>query len=87
VNDVPIPPMVCTAVLCVRPPGGCSCVNHLCTRGILTQGQVCDLQHDACGNGLICCKLCGTPPPCTATPVCANAATDATGKPICPAVP
>jgi hypothetical protein len=83
-NDTPMRPPVCT-VTCAIPPGGCSCVNHMCTNGILHQGDACDLQQDACGNGLKCCRNCGTPN-CTTQPVCtADALTN--GVPGCPAIP
>jgi hypothetical protein len=85
--DAPVPSTSCGGVLCALPPGGCSCVNHLCARGVLTQGQACDLQHDACGGGLKCCQPCGTPPPCGTAPSCAGVSLDSTGKPICPLIP
>jgi hypothetical protein len=59
-GDPVIPPgPVCSTVACVRPPGGCSCVLHMCTNGILTMGATCDPQLDTCGLGLKCCRSCG----------------------------
>jgi hypothetical protein len=53
----PGPP--CAGGACAPPPGGCSCVNHVCARGILPQNAPCDAAQDACGSGLKCCVLCG----------------------------
>jgi hypothetical protein len=58
----------------------------MCTRGILTQGNSCNLQQDACGSGLKCCRNCGTPN-CTVQPVCTSAARATDGTIICPLVP
>ena len=82
VNETPSP-QLCPGVLCARPPGGCSCKNHMCERGALMQGDACQLQQDSCGNGLKCCRACGapgcmTPPRCTQTSSLSNR---------CPAVP
>ena len=68
------------------PPGGCSCVNHLCVRGVLTQGQACIPTQDACGSGLKCCANCPAGTVCFAGPVCTQAAPAAsTGVWSCPA--
>jgi hypothetical protein len=88
-SDQPVPPVgVCTGA-CVIPPGGCSCVNHQCTRGTLTQGATCDPQQDACGSGLKCCRNCGTAPvdgsQC-GSPTCTQAA-NFNGQWSCPLVP
>lgn len=90
-SDQPVPfPGVCTGA-CVAPPGGCSCVDHLCVTGTLGAGSACDLAQDQCGGGLLCCQLCsGVPlpdggqscaPPACVTPALQN------GQRICPLVP
>jgi hypothetical protein len=84
----PIPATQCT-VACVIPPGGCSCVNHQCTRGVLTEGASCNTQQDACGNGLKCCRPCGIAPvdgapPCNS--VCSRV-TSINGQFTCPLIP
>jgi hypothetical protein len=78
----------CGGIACAAPPGGCSCVNHVCQRGILQSGAACNPQHDACGNGLACCVLCGVLPVDGACPppTCVNG-NISTGKPTCPLVP
>jgi hypothetical protein len=84
---VPIPPgPICAGVACVVPPGGCSCVNHMCTRGILTQGQSCVASQDACSNGLKCCPSCATPQ-CVQTPVCVQIMVRPDGTLGCPLIP
>jgi hypothetical protein len=80
VGDVPAPPTsVCGGGACVIQPGGCSCVNHQCMRGVLTQGAACDLQQDACGNGLKCCRPCAVPPP-------VDGGADTCNPPVCTTV-
>ncbi len=71
-TDQPIPPGAVCGVACVIPPGGCSCVNHQCMRGVLTPGAACNAKQDTCGNGLKCC------PPCALAPI--------DGGPQCPPV-
>jgi len=59
------PGQVCIGA-CAAPPGGCSCVDHVCARGVLTSGAACDTSQDACGSGLKCCAPCAgalTAPP------------------------
>jgi hypothetical protein len=58
----PIIPVTQCNVACVIPPGGCSCVNHQCRPGVLTEGAACNMQQDACGPGVKCCRPCGIPP-------------------------
>ncbi len=88
-TDQPTPPtMVCT-VACAIPPGGCSCVNHQCARGVLAKGAACNMQQDACGGGLKCCRPCGIAPidggpQCPA--VC-TASTPLNGTLACPLIP
>jgi hypothetical protein len=68
-----IPDGICAGI---EPPGGCSCVNHMCQPGILQLGAACDTQQDRCGMGLACCVPCGTAPVDGATcaaPSCVNA--------------
>ncbi len=43
---------------CTAPPGGCSCVDHHCERGVLQVGAACDPAQDACGTALGCCPMC-----------------------------
>jgi hypothetical protein len=91
VGDQPIPGgTICGGVACAVPPGGCSCVNHVCQRGILTSGSSCVPAHDACGGGLKCCSLCGIAPidggPMCPAPTCVQA-TFTSGKTACPLVP
>jgi hypothetical protein len=79
----------CGGVACAAPPGGCSCVNHMCKTGILQSGASCNMQHDACGGGLACCVPCGTAPidgSTCAPPICVSA-TIQLGKATCPLFP
>ncbi|MEO8212088.1 MAG: hypothetical protein ABI560_02800 [Myxococcales bacterium] len=85
VDDTPVQ-QFCPGILCVRPPGGCSCKNHMCERGALMQGDTCQLQQDACGSGLKCCRLCGTPD-CMATPKCTQSSSLGNGCPLVPLSP
>ncbi|MEP6653314.1 MAG: hypothetical protein ABJA82_08145 [Myxococcales bacterium] len=82
VDDTPVQ-QFCPGILCVRPPGGCSCKNHMCERGALMQGDTCQLQQDSCGNGLKCCRLCGTPD-CMAAPRCTQTSSLGNGCPLVP---
>jgi Kazal-type serine protease inhibitor domain len=90
--DPPVPsPIVCT-VSCPIRPGGCSCINHVCTTGVLTRNAGCDPQHDACGLGLKCCQTCSGAAPvdgasaCTA-PVCSTTFVFSGGLSVCLAPP
>jgi hypothetical protein len=88
-TDQPVPSGGCLGVDCAAPPGGCSCVNHQCARGVLTSGTSCSMQHDACGGGLKCCRPCAVPPTdggdhCP--PICVQGAF-LNGKVICPLIP
>jgi Kazal-type serine protease inhibitor domain len=88
-TDQPVPAnRVCTGA-CVIPPGGCSCVNHQCTRGVLDKGAACTLQQDSCGNGLKCCRPCGIPPidGGAQCPTVCTAGMILNGKVVCPLVP
>ena len=49
----------CGGVACAPSPGGCSCVDHVCARGVLQQNAPCDTAQDGCGSALKCCVLCG----------------------------
>ena len=88
-TDQPAPPtMVCTLACTIR-PGGCSCVNHQCTRGVLTRGTACNPQQDSCGNGLKCCRPCGFAP-MDGGPQCptvCSIATSLNGMLGCPPIP
>jgi hypothetical protein len=80
--------MVCTLACTIR-PGGCSCVNHQCTRGVIIKGAACDPQQDSCGNGLKCCRPCGFAP-VDGGPQCPTVCTTATalsGTLACPLLP
>jgi hypothetical protein len=88
VGDKPMPAQICPLIACTLPPGGCSCVNHVCARGTLTEGKVCDPAADACGNGLKCCLACATPTRCSGVDyTCMRTSFDSSGLPICPPIP
>jgi len=88
VGEKPMPAQICPPIACTLPPGGCSCVNHVCARGILTEGKACTPTADACGNGLKCCRPCALPEGCPGVDyTCTRAALDSAGQPICPLVP
>jgi hypothetical protein len=90
IGDQPMPSQVVCTGACVLRPGGCSCVNHQCQRGVLTAGSGCNMQQDACGNGLKCCNHCNPSPDggqlCTA-PSCMAASGVANGQLVCPLTP
>jgi len=86
--------MTCVGA-CTTPPGGCSCVDHQCMRGILQSGAACNQQQDACGNGLACCVLCGggllgpTPGSLAAScpqATCTGSVMNASGDWVCPQI-
>jgi len=89
-TDQPIPPGAgCGGIACAIPPGGCSCVNHQCTRGVLITGASCNDKQDACGNGLKCCPPCALPP-IDGGPQCPPVCTGVqslNGQFICPLIP
>jgi len=89
-SDQPVPPGAgCGGILCAIPPGGCSCVNHQCVRGVLTTGAACNAKQDACGNGLKCCPPCALPP-IDGGPQCPPVCTGVqslNGQFICPLIP
>jgi len=89
-TDQPIPPGAgCGGVLCAIPPGGCSCVNHQCMRGVLAAGAACSAKQDACGSGLKCCPPCALPP-IDGGPQCPPVCTGVqslNGQLICPLIP
>ncbi len=88
-TDQPIPPGAVCGGACVIPPGGCSCVNHQCMRGVLTTGAACNAKQDACGNGLKCCPPCALPP-IDGGPQCPLVCTGVqslNGQFICPLIP
>ena len=87
-GDEPMRPAMVCNVACTVPPGGCSCVDHKCQPGVLTNGASCDPQLDTCGGGLKCCPVCGGAPPPTGTggcgaPVCSSAVGAGAGMTTC----
>jgi len=57
----PIPsPRLCQ-IMCPVVSPGCVCINHKCGTGAVPLGQSCQISHDLCTYGLLCCQQCGGP--------------------------
>ncbi len=57
----PIPPPIPCGIACSVVPPGCVCINHKCGTGTLQAGKSCELAHNLCSYGLMCCQQCGGP--------------------------
>jgi hypothetical protein len=57
----PIPPPILCGIACSVVPPGCVCINHKCGTGTVPLGQSCQISHDLCAYGLLCCQQCGGP--------------------------
>ncbi len=57
----PIPPPLPCGIPCSVVPPGCVCINHKCGTGTVQAGKSCELAHNLCSYGLMCCQQCGGP--------------------------
>jgi hypothetical protein len=59
----PVPPPIPCGAACPIAAPGCVCIDHKCGTGTVPQGGACDLAHDLCSYGLLCCQRCAGPTP------------------------